>query len=88
MTTGERFQVDAKTVRKWSDRFLAKGETGLLDGPAHLGWAHIRPWTSEAERAARHAGFAHFCDNHRSRGALGWATATNLLRDNLPEEHS
>jgi transposase InsO family protein len=29
--TAERFQVDAKTVRKWRDRFVAEGETGLLD---------------------------------------------------------
>jgi transposase InsO family protein len=29
--TAERFQVDAKTVRKWRDRFLAEGEDGLLD---------------------------------------------------------
>ena len=29
--TAERFQVDAKTVRKWRDRFLAEGESGLLD---------------------------------------------------------
>ena len=29
--TADRFQVDAKTVRKWRDRFLAEGETGLLD---------------------------------------------------------
>ena len=29
--TAERFQVDAKTVRKWRDRFLAEGEEGLLD---------------------------------------------------------
>jgi len=29
--TAERFQVDAKTVRKWRDRFLNEGETGLLD---------------------------------------------------------
>ena len=28
--TAERFQVDAKTVRKWRDRFLAEGEAGLL----------------------------------------------------------
>jgi len=27
----ERFQVDAKTVRKWRDRFLAEGEPGLRD---------------------------------------------------------
>jgi len=29
--TAERFQVDAKTVRKWRDRFLTEGEAGLLD---------------------------------------------------------
>ncbi len=29
--TAERFQVDAKTVRKWRDRFLAEGSVGLLD---------------------------------------------------------
>ena len=27
----ERFQVDAKTVRKWRDRFLEEGASGLLD---------------------------------------------------------
>jgi transposase InsO family protein len=29
--TAERFQVDAKTVRKWRDRFRVEGERGLLD---------------------------------------------------------
>jgi transposase InsO family protein len=29
--TAERFQVDAKTVRKWRDRFLAEGDAGLCD---------------------------------------------------------
>lgn len=29
--TAERFQVDAKTVRKWRDRFLEEGEVGLRD---------------------------------------------------------
>ena len=29
--TAQRFQVDAKTVRKWRDRFLAEGEAGLRD---------------------------------------------------------
>jgi transposase InsO family protein len=29
--TAERFQVDAKTVRKWRDRFMAEGANGLLD---------------------------------------------------------
>lgn len=29
--TAEKFQVDAKTVRKWRDRFLAEGPSGLRD---------------------------------------------------------
>ena len=29
--TAERFQVDAKTVRKWRDRFLVEGPAGLSD---------------------------------------------------------
>ena len=29
--TAQRFQIDAKTVRKWRDRFLAEGGAGLLD---------------------------------------------------------
>ena len=29
--TADRFQIDAKTVRKWRDRFLTEGDTGLLD---------------------------------------------------------
>jgi transposase InsO family protein len=29
--TAERFQVDAKTVRKWRDRFIAEGDAGLSD---------------------------------------------------------
>ena len=32
--TADRFQVDAKTVRKWRDRFLAEGEAGLQDRSA------------------------------------------------------
>ena len=29
--TAERFQVDAKTVRKWRDRFITEGDDGLFD---------------------------------------------------------
>ena len=29
--TADRFQVDPKTVRKWRDRFLAEGDSGLWD---------------------------------------------------------
>jgi transposase InsO family protein len=40
--TAERFQVDAKTVRKWRDRFVAEGESGLFDRSS-------RPLTSPNE---------------------------------------
>jgi len=29
--TAQRFQIDAKTVRKWRDRWLAEGDDGLVD---------------------------------------------------------
>jgi transposase InsO family protein len=32
--TAARFQVDAKTVRKWRDRFLTEGVAGLVDRPS------------------------------------------------------
>jgi transposase InsO family protein len=51
-------------------------------------WAYIRPWTSEAQRAAGYTAFTHFYNHHRSHGALGWATPASTLRDNLPKEHS
>jgi transposase InsO family protein len=35
--TAERFQVDAKTVRKWRDRFVAEGEVGLYDRSSRPG---------------------------------------------------
>jgi transposase InsO family protein len=51
-------------------------------------WAYIRPWTSEAQRSAAYDGFIHFYNHHRSHGALGWATPTSILGDNLPAEHN
>ena len=51
-------------------------------------WAYIRPWTSETQRADAYTGFIHFYNHHRSHGALGWATPTSILKDNLPEEHT
>ena len=50
-------------------------------------WAYIRPWTSETQRATAYDGFIHFYNHHRAHGALGWATPTSILKDNLPEEH-
>ena len=51
-------------------------------------WAYIRPWDSETERTDAYAGFIHFYNHHRPHGALGWATPTSLIQDNLPEEHT
>jgi len=51
-------------------------------------WAYIRPWKSEDQRHHHYTGFIHFYNHHRSHGALGWATPTSTLRDNLPKEHS
>ena len=51
-------------------------------------WAYIRPWDSETERTDAYAGFIHFYNHHRAHGALGWATPTSIIQDNLPEEHS
>ena len=51
-------------------------------------WAYIRAWTSDTERATAYVGFVHFYNHHRSHGALGWATPTSTVRDNLPADHS
>jgi transposase InsO family protein len=50
-------------------------------------WAYIRPWESDHQRTDAYAGFIHFYNHHRAHGALGWATPTSIIRDNLPEEH-
>lgn len=54
-------------------------------------WGCIRPWMSDAERTTGYAGFLHFCNDHRSHGALGWATPIETLNrlhgDSLPAEH-
>jgi transposase InsO family protein len=43
--TADRFQVDAKTVTKWRDRFKSEGEAGLLDRSS-------RPKTSPNQTSA------------------------------------
>ena len=45
----ERFQVDAKTVRKWRDRYLAEGKPGLLDRSSR---PHRSPNRTPARRRA------------------------------------
>ena len=55
-------------------------------------WAYIRDWHNDHDRTAAYDGFMHFYNQHRSHGALGWATPTDtlnhLLGDNLPDMHS
>ena len=51
-------------------------------------WAYIRPWYSETQRTDAYTGFIHFYNHHRSHGALGWATPTSIIRDNLPAMHT
>ena len=51
-------------------------------------WAYIRPWRSETQRTAAYTGFIHFHNQHRTRGALGWATPISIIEDSLPEEHN
>lgn len=54
-------------------------------------WAYIRPWTSDQQRTHAYNGFIHFYNHHRAHGALGWSTPAatlNILRDNLPGDHT
>jgi len=51
-------------------------------------WAYIRPWHSETQRTRYYDGFIHFYNHHRSHGALGWATPTSIIEDNLPAMHT
>jgi transposase InsO family protein len=47
--TAERFQVDAKTVRKWRDRYRAEGIAGLEDRSSR---PKSCPWTTSREKCA------------------------------------
>src|SRR5829696_421841 len=47
--TADRFQVDAKTVREWRDRFLAEGDDGLQDRSSR---PHRSVQTCESDLAA------------------------------------
>jgi len=56
-------------------------------------WAYIQDWTSELQRETAYRGFIHFYNNHRSHGALKWATPAATLnqlphRDNVPVMHN
>jgi transposase-like protein len=48
--TADRFQVDAKTVRKWRDRYLSEGLAGLQDRSSR---PHRSPNRTKARLAKR-----------------------------------
>lgn len=48
--TADRFQVDAKTVRKWRDRYLAEGSDGLRDRSSR---PHRSPNATSRRKAKR-----------------------------------
>jgi transposase InsO family protein len=51
--TADRFQVDAKTVRKWRDRFLAEGDLGLQDRSSRPQRSPMRTRRSTRRRVIR-----------------------------------
>lgn len=68
----------------WTIEATASEHRALPPGPAR-GMGYIRSWTSQPER---HAGYDDFYLRHRPRGALGWATPTSIVGDNLPAERN
>jgi transposase InsO family protein len=80
--TAERFQVDAKTVRKWRDRFLAEGEAGLQDRSSR---PHRSPNRTPAliRRRVLHLRRKHRWGAEHIANELGLATSTvaAILRD-------
>ena len=72
--TAERFQVDAKTVRKWRDRFLAEGDAGLWDRSSRPRRSPNR--TPEAQRLTETR--RRCCDDHLKSQPL-WAGLGSVL---------
>ena len=70
--TAERFQVDAKTVRKWRDRFLAEGDAGLWDRSSRPRRSPNRTPEAQRRRGAPVASEAPLgCGPYRVRGRPG-----------------
>ncbi len=80
--TAERFQVDAKTVRKWRDRYLAEGPDGLGDRSSRPHRCPTRTRCSLERRVLklrrqRRWGAAHI----GAEVGLAASTVTRILRD-------
>ena len=94
--TAERFQVDAKTVRKWRDRFVAEGADGLMDrsvaaaplteprpAPAvRNGCCSCAPASLGRDHIAHEVGLAASTVQAilRAEGSADWTAATGPLR--------
>ncbi len=81
--TVERFQVDAKTVRKWSDRFIAEGAGGLLDRSSRPHRSPNRTTTERRDEVSRlrrqhRWGADHIAD----QTGLAASTVQNILNAN------
>ena len=79
--TADRFQVDAKTVRKWRDRFIAEGETGLLDRssrPHHSPSRTVRSVRREVVRLRRKRRWG--ADHIAHHVGLSSSTVQQILR--------
>jgi len=51
-------------------------------------WAYRQAYRTSAIRAASLRPWVTHYNHHRPHGALGWATPTSTLQDNLPAEHT
>lgn len=79
--TAERFQVDAKTVRKWRDRFLAEGPDGLEDRssrPHHSPNRTPRPVRREVIRLRKQRRWG--ADHIAHEVGLAASTVQHILR--------
>ena len=85
--TADRFQVDAKTVRKWRDRYLAEGVAGLFDRSSR---PHRSPNGTRPRTVQR---VVHLRRKHRwgadhiahETGLAAEATGTTRLRRRMVE---
>jgi transposase InsO family protein len=80
-STADRFQVDAKTVRKWCARFQAEGEAGLQDRssrPHHSPNRTVRSKRREVVRLRRKRRWG--ADHIAHHVALSSSTVQQILR--------
>ena len=80
--TAERFQVDAKTVRKWRDRFLAEGDAGLQDRSSRPHRSPNRtPWSCRRRVLQLRRKHRWGADHIAHETGLAASTVQAILRD-------